>query len=224
MVSQQAEIAFPYAQLPVLGTWKRVNWAEEYSSSLPLPGVQCLGRSVLREASDALLSRGCAASWSLHIHPDHLDNCPSFYQPLKVSFFQTASLKFSPPPIDSRPPSRAPGKAESCSRLRPLQLPVFFGWGGPEQVYVYLHVLAAEETKENHLHDNKTPSSTNWRTRGPLGLASTIRPEASPLPVSGGVCKGSGKLCLNRPGLGWGGGLREPYQPPRPGRRGSIFQ
>lgn len=134
------------------------------------------GALVLREASDAALNSASAASWRLHIHPAHPDNYPSFYQPLKVSFLdwisevcQTSGLQ---------PPSRAPGKAESCPRLRPPQSPGLF-FGPQRQVYVYLHVLAAEETKESYLPDNKTPSSTNWQTEGPLG-PSAIQPEAAP--------------------------------------------
>lgn len=82
-------------------------------------------------------------------------------------------------PSASHPAGRAPGKAESCPRLSPPQPPSLL-FGPRRQVSVYLHVLAAEETKESHLPDNKTPSSTKWQTEGPLGRSPTVRPEAPP--------------------------------------------
>lgn len=137
------------------------------------------GALMLREASDAALSNASAASWHLHIHPAHPDNYPSFYQPLKESFVDRISEVC--PASSLQPPSRPPApQAKLSPNLASGPLSPQVSLFGPQrQVYVYLHVLAAEETKESYLPVNKTPSSTNWQTEGPLG-PSAIQPEAAP--------------------------------------------
>lgn len=89
-------------------------------------------------------------------------------------------------------------------------------------------MLVAEETKESNLPDNKTPSSTNWQTEGPLGRSLhgslPIQPEGGPPSEVGSVTApgSSGQIVRGR---GRGGGLlREPYLPSHPGRLGSVFQ
>ena len=115
-----------------------------------LPRVQRLGLSVFGgKASDATLSSGCAASWSLHIHPAHPDNRPSSYQPLKVSFLVWVSKVC--PASDRQPPTVR--LAEPRARLspalasRPLR-PQGFGGGGHRDRFTFTSMCSQQRKQK----------------------------------------------------------------------------
>lgn len=185
-----------------------------------------LGRSGRGEAPDPAPVSGGAASWRLHIHPAHPDNRLRFHYTLKVSGLgwgskvRPASGQQHPPPTPASAPGRSPGKAESCPRL---QLPGLF-WGHSDRSgFTSMCSWQRKQKKatsliiKRHLRLIGKPRGP-WT--GPPADPPAIRPEGGP-PSETEFATAPGSF---GPTVQGGGGLREPYLPPHPGRPGNAVQ